>query len=388
LGIGGLLSNSRGARTQTSSPLANPAYAGIGDLLRHRALSRLSNPVDTAGLEASGIQNINNAFKGASDSLNADLTSRGLGTSPAATPALSQLQAARGGAIANLENQMPLIQRDLENQDFAQANQLYQQSMGQQSTLPGSAAGGALGSMAGLLGELSVTHGIGGSQLQNLLKQLGDGSGNTGLSAIQSLLNGRTAPTFGASIGDMLPENTDLLNQIADFNSSGSGDIADMIGIPGGGGDSGIGGLASTATSLLPKSLTGAASGALAGVGHALGLGGASGILGLGSATIPVIGGVVAGGILASKLIGRGRKAANELTGPGGIQREFEDALRQIDAAPGLTDQQRRSAKLGEYNTLVQLGLQQAGKGKNQRKTVKQMFDTISPLFGQRNPLG
>jgi hypothetical protein len=83
---------------------------------------------------------------------------------------------------------------------------------------------------------------------------------------------------------------------------------------------------------------------AATGVTGALGLGGGAGLFGLGAATIPVIGGAVAGiALLAKHFFGNGgdRKAANQLTGSGGVHDFFTQATQQIDQMPDGPEKQQ-----------------------------------------------
>ena len=129
--------------------------------------------------------------------------------------------------------------------------------------------------------------------------------------------------------------------------------------------------------------------GTAAGVAGAAGVGipgAASAILGAGPAA-PIAAGVVGAGLLAKHLIGRGRRAADELTHPGGMQNAFEGVLKDIDAS-GMNPDEAWKLKRQAYDELVQLGMAHAQKGNDfEKRTVSQMFDTISPLFGQQNPL-
>lgn len=73
------------------------------------------------------------------------------------------------------------------------------------------------------------------------------------------------------------------------------------------------------------------------GITGALGLGGGSGLFGLGAATIPVVGAAVVGiTLLAKHFFGNGgdRMAANDLTGPGSVHDFFTQATAQADALP------------------------------------------------------
>lgn len=169
--VGGLLSNTKGARTgqqtNTTVPVEPAGYATLGDLLRSRAVERLRSSMDMSGLEANGIADINSAFDPVEMSVNNSLTSRGLGTSPVAGAADATLGAARGGSIAQWLNQIPQIQRDYQSQDFAAANSVFaSRPLGstQSGTVinPGSAAGSAFGSAAEMLAFLAGQGLLGG----------------------------------------------------------------------------------------------------------------------------------------------------------------------------------------------------------------------------------
>lgn len=202
-GIAGGLSSRSGARTGTStvSPVEPAGYSTLGDLLRSRAEARLRSSMDMGGFEASGIQNINDAFRGISDSVNNDLTSRGLGTSPIAGTAVTNVETARGGNIAEFLNSLPLLQRQMQDQDFQNANSLYaNRPIGQTQTAvqPGSAAGNAAGSAAEMLaflqGQGLFSKGIPGA----VTGALGSGSIATGLGTASSLMGpGSTAGIAG-----------------------------------------------------------------------------------------------------------------------------------------------------------------------------------------------
>lgn len=124
--------------------------------------------------------------------------------------------------------------------------------------------------------------------------------------------------------------------------------------------------------------------------------GGGGGILGGGSHLLHLaamhpfaaaaIGAGLGGALLAHHFVGQGRRAADVLTGEGGMQRSFENTLRSIDAM-NIPDDQKWQHKREAYDGLVRMGLEHAKKGDNERKVVKQMFQTVSPLFGQPNPL-
>ncbi len=233
------------------------------------------------------------------------------------------------------------------------------------------AAGETLGQQTG-----TEATNVGNIQTQNAENQASLTLAQAQLAAKnQGLQANNTASTIGA-IGAAVPTIANLFKTAAPAAA--------------GAGAAGAGGAASVA---LPAGQVGSIAGIgstapATGLTGALGLGGGSGLLGLGAATIPVVGGIIAGGaLLANHFIGEGRKAADKLTGEGGIQHAFEDTLNQIDAQPGYTDAQKWESKTQAYDKLKELGIQFAQQGKNQKKVASQMFDEISHLFGDTNPL-
>ena len=168
-GVGGLLANRKGARTGTESGTSTttynepPAYASMGDLLRQRIMDRLNSTYDMRGYEASGLAGINDAFSGAQTNLNADLTARGLATSPVAATAATNLGTERGSNIAQFLNSLPDRQRAMQGDDLSRAAAFYAArplsttvTSSGTSVAPGSAAGGAFASMARMLAYLQT----------------------------------------------------------------------------------------------------------------------------------------------------------------------------------------------------------------------------------------
>jgi hypothetical protein len=112
--------------------------------------------------------------------------------------------------------------------------------------------------------------------------------------------------------------------------------------------------------------------------------GGAAGAGGLGSSIVPFltnpwtvgIGAGIAAVALAKKLIGRGRKQANKLTDPGGMQYQFNQDLAEITAAQDsgeITQQEREGLIRQLYAQLQQDANQFAGGGDKQRLVTDQM---------------
>jgi len=163
-GAGGALANRKSARTSTEdftrTPVESPAFSPIRDLLLKTAQSRLSSPSALPpSFESMGISNINNTSNLIRQSLENRLTGQGLGGSPIAGNAEAMAEQNRGGNIIDFQNSLPLINRQLQDQDFSRALQLYsQQPMGVSGTgtqvgagSPLAGAFGGIGSMLGLL---------------------------------------------------------------------------------------------------------------------------------------------------------------------------------------------------------------------------------------------
>lgn len=169
--VGGALLNTKGARTSTSQSTVGytePAeYKSMGDLLRARYTQKLNSTTPLEGYEANGLSNINDVFRGLKLASDNNLTSRGLGTSPVAATADTNLEGARGSQMAQFLNSLPLLQKQLGDQDLQSAADFYARrplttTTNSTGVAPGSAVGGAVTSgvttMAKLLG---ILHGQG-----------------------------------------------------------------------------------------------------------------------------------------------------------------------------------------------------------------------------------
>jgi hypothetical protein len=155
-----LFGGNKSARTTTTMPTLSPEYKTLADLLRSRVESRLSSMgPDLSGYQTSGIGDINTTFGGIQRSIANNLTARGLGTSPVAGAVGANLDIARGQKIADFMNQIPLLQRQFQNEDMANALQVLNLGRGATSVGPGSgfasalSAGGA--TFADILGILN-----------------------------------------------------------------------------------------------------------------------------------------------------------------------------------------------------------------------------------------
>lgn len=154
-GIAGSLSNRKSARTSTATPTTAPEDVGIANLLRDRLTTRLNTPFNLTGYETQGIQGINDAYSGITQSINNNLTARGLGSSPVAGTAMTNLNLARGGEQARFLNTLPQIQRGFEDQDINNIQAFLNARRGTQTVGAGSALGSGLGSAAEMMAFLA-----------------------------------------------------------------------------------------------------------------------------------------------------------------------------------------------------------------------------------------
>ena len=167
--IGGALSN-RGQRTsqtgtQTSMPALDPAFSGLQGSILNMVQNRLSSgSALPSGYGAGQISNINRTYNLAGQNLSNTLVARGLSGSPVAANAAANLQQARAGSIVDMERGLPLLEREMQNQDLASALQALQLGRGQTSTMSSAStgAGNALGGGAtSLMNMLSYLYGAG-----------------------------------------------------------------------------------------------------------------------------------------------------------------------------------------------------------------------------------
>jgi len=149
---GGLFGNKS---KQTTTPNYGPLQGLIQDLIRRR----LQGSQDMSGYTAQGMQNVNHTYDLIGQSQANDLTARGLGTSPVAGAVDATRQNARGGAIANFQNSVPLLQRQLQGDDLGLAGSLF----GGRTTT-GDEGGGLAGgftNLAAMLGYLQKKNAFG-----------------------------------------------------------------------------------------------------------------------------------------------------------------------------------------------------------------------------------
>lgn len=162
-------SNSSYNNTSTQTSALSPQASGLNDQILEMIRGRLSSPSALpTGYQERGIQDINRVFALTDQNRNANLTARGLSTSPVAA---IDSNAARAGEIAKFQTGLPLVERDLRNQDMDFASRLFalqprtttttSSGTGTQ-TQPGNMLGGGLDSLGAMLGLLMGQGAFGG----------------------------------------------------------------------------------------------------------------------------------------------------------------------------------------------------------------------------------
>ena len=155
--IAGALANRKSKQTQSTTPTMDPAFSGVQDLLLKQIMARMTNPSKLpAGYEAGAISGINNTYGLAQQSLDNRMTARGLGTSPIAGAGETTMQLGRAGEISRMQAGLPLIERQLQDQDLAAAQGLLGLGRGQTTTqtTPGNMLGGGAQSLSSMLAFL------------------------------------------------------------------------------------------------------------------------------------------------------------------------------------------------------------------------------------------
>lgn len=163
--LGGLLNNRKQTQTQTTTPTMDPAYGGLQAMLMQQIQKRMLNPSKLpSGYEAGQIGNINNTYALAGQSLDNRMTARGLGTSPVAGAGETNLQLGRAGEISRMQAGLPLLEREMQNQDLASALQMLGLGRGTSSsaTTPSNMLGGGVNDLATMLAFLYGSGAMGG----------------------------------------------------------------------------------------------------------------------------------------------------------------------------------------------------------------------------------
>jgi hypothetical protein len=129
--------------TSTTTPTLSPeAMKQLQDMLNQSKIRMNRGSYLPEGFSTNAVEGINNSFSGAKTSLNADLTARGLGTSPAATSSLQGLEQARGAQIGDLlSTKIPMLERQFQQEDQNNMLNLLNMFKGSTTTTTGSGTG-------------------------------------------------------------------------------------------------------------------------------------------------------------------------------------------------------------------------------------------------------
>lgn len=155
---GGYLAN-KGTQTSSQAPAFDPASQGLRGQVASILSGRLADGSLPTGYETTGIQGINRAYDSADARSTADLTARGLASSPIASAVAGRSNVARAGEIGGLRTQLPLIARQLQNQDISSADAFANAGRGTTgtgTTASGGGPAGAFTNLAQMLGYLTA----------------------------------------------------------------------------------------------------------------------------------------------------------------------------------------------------------------------------------------
>jgi hypothetical protein len=159
--LGGLFANKH-KQTSTTTPTTAPAYQGLEGLILKSIQQRLASPTGLpAGYEAGGIKNINNTYDLINQARENNLTARGLAGSPVAAAGDTRASTARAGDIVNFQSTLPLVQRQLQNEDLGLAGNVLSLGRGTTSTGEASGGGGLAGGFTNLAQLLGFLYGKG-----------------------------------------------------------------------------------------------------------------------------------------------------------------------------------------------------------------------------------
>lgn len=164
--------NSTTTGSSSSMPTFDPRFQPLLQTLLNRTGSNFNRgSFLPQGFQTNAIEQINAANKGAQTNLDASLAARGLGTSPVAAAAQAGLQQQRQAQIGDLGVQLPMIERQMQQEDLASlmatlglgrgVNQTSTSRTTGTGTTTGQ-AGGPLNDIGGLLGYLYASGVFGG----------------------------------------------------------------------------------------------------------------------------------------------------------------------------------------------------------------------------------
>lgn len=113
--------------TNRQTPTELPEWGELGNLLRSSVTQRLQQGPGQflRGYEETGIGRINRTFDTLRQAQENSLTRRGLAGSPIAGASDLGLNLGRGSQIADFQSRIPLLERDIGNQDLGMAMSLF-----------------------------------------------------------------------------------------------------------------------------------------------------------------------------------------------------------------------------------------------------------------------
>ena len=186
--MGSRKTETRSSQRGRTTPVEPSEFANLGELLRSFSEERLAaESALPAGFEERGLAGINRTFGLGEDRLTNLLVSRGLSGSPVEGSGLAQLELGRLGNIAGFQSNLPILERELRDQDFRNAlalfgtrplGQEFTQS-GEQTTKQSASPLDIISSIAGIASSF-VAPGAG-----SLFSLLSGGGGGAGTSAFQ-----------------------------------------------------------------------------------------------------------------------------------------------------------------------------------------------------------
>ena len=151
--ISGYMANKK--KTTTTTPTYGPEFSPLKNALITQIMARLNQTSALPqGYETGQVRDINKTYGAAEQTLANRLTARGMGSSPVAANALTNMQLGRAGSIAEMQSSLPMVERTFRNQDMAMGQSVLGMGKGVASTDPGNPWGGAFQSGAEMLAYL------------------------------------------------------------------------------------------------------------------------------------------------------------------------------------------------------------------------------------------
>lgn len=141
----GGLSNTKAARTSTSTPTYSPEQTGLQSTVAATLQDRLKNGVDVTPLRTIGTDQINKTYAGVGDRLTAALAGRGFGSSGTVGTGAIQTEVARAGAVGDLESKLQKYSLDEKDKTLSMASGFAFDNPGSVNVGAGSAVAGAVG---------------------------------------------------------------------------------------------------------------------------------------------------------------------------------------------------------------------------------------------------